>query len=488
MITKKADSKYLEYKTTPASTIRIRRPPAPLNATLAKDVAGKASQRGNKLRAAHESGLSVANLSDEIKRRFPKGSPERLKLEPTRLAVEAFKEDLKKLNVNPATERVSFIPGQGSHAISGAGYRASRSGPIGGLSQADILGPATIGHEIGHNVDYHKGMDFGDRLPGSETKQKIPSEVSATKQAIKNILRGRDIKSLSAADRRQIANILSATSTYIESDRRERMGWKEQRRLNPQEHVGRGHLGKRRERAAKIQAIVDKHSRKAWMRESAAKRVRDNIFYGSATDPLYTRENSIVSLRRELRYLKERKKSTGGNKGRTFSDGTYRRSWFPSDDKELKKLKKRLKKRMAQLESAKKEYHAKKRIAGSLESRWNRAEAVRDRLDNPYRSKAYTEGSPEYRKAYRKRIARYSSLIREHFGDEAARIYKAELLKGVKSPEMRGLEDLSAAWRGGKPGRKITGKHLPYREFLEYAKSKKPAPMLLKKILTRGKA
>ena len=367
---------FSDYKNRPVSAIRIVNPPKK----------GWAS-----------SYLNLGNVTEEIMRRYPKGTPEAKLLEPTTSALRS----LKKSVASGSTLRPSDIEIDMSPKALGNQFMPTNRG---GMAMATNLGPATIGHEVGHGIDSARGLSMGKRGIfglGGVPKTMIPSEVSATRHAIKHIKRGRKLSELPASARREIAKVLSSTSTYIESARP--MGLSRSlatARLASDKAVGR----KKKERAWRILSGLYKR----------AIRFEENPKLVKLKRRLDTEIDDLLSL--------------------------------PYDHPERKVINAR----MAALEKEIAPLQAK---VDYVKSRAREMRIKEENLTNPYKTRVWSKMNEGQRRAFVSGIDDMGKQIDKYFGKELGALYREELKARVEKPDMRGLEDRKAAWRGGK-GRK----------------------------------
>tara|TARA_Y100001973_G_scaffold99147_1_gene157914 strand:- start:6937 stop:8280 length:1344 start_codon:yes stop_codon:yes gene_type:complete len=386
-IDKRAMREFLDYKKVPASAVRVKALPN---------------------RYSFKRNLTLDNVGEAIAKRYPKGTPEAKLLGPTTDALASLKRSVEK-------SRNKMRPSDLSIAFGGSGDSFWPMGSAKGKASATSLGPATIGHELGHGIDHSRGLKMGERGffgIGGKPKTMIPSEVSATRHAIRHIMQGRPVSKLPPSARAEIAKILSATSTYIEAAAPGR--WKSPKGL-------KATLSKAREQ-------VDPATYKRQMK-------LDKIIGGLYDrNRRFDKDPKFVALKdRRHAILKEQVDLDNNWLNRT-----------PSEAKKYQKLE-------AELVDVDKKLAPFKKREKYVKGRVKEFTARRENIRNPYKSRVWEKMSPRQRKKFLLGVEGMGKEIDKYFGKEMGQLYRSELSSRVSKPDMRGLADRKAAWRGVEP-------------------------------------
>tara|TARA_Y100001973_G_C5208318_1_gene343375 strand:+ start:1193 stop:2446 length:1254 start_codon:yes stop_codon:yes gene_type:complete len=178
--------------------------------------------------------LNLSTFSEEAVRRYPKGTPEYDALKPHRRVVDSFRKELAAINPNV------YFGGKGNPNIDGFGQMAGVAGPTYSTTREDrvqksikrrrpmvsvqVKNPQVLAHELGHIQDF---KERGFRVTDPEAWKKMVAnqtqmggygmEGRATQLAAEKIHGKKfDIKNLSPAQRKRLADMLAAQTSYTE--------------------------------------------------------------------------------------------------------------------------------------------------------------------------------------------------------------------------------------------------------------------------------
>ena len=469
---------WLEAQHVPA--LRVKKPPYPLSG----------SSRALGIRKPTD--LTLANYPQELKRRYPK-------LKMPQQQAQMAKSMAKKIKAEGVSPKDVGVR-------QGPDIRGSAAGDKN--IQIDTSRPLTVGHELGHVRDSasHGGKFHGERGVfgfGGDPKSMIKSEVSATRQAFKHAPKG--------IPRKSKAEMLAATGTYLQSlgvkgegDYRRALGRSGKTQLHRGERT-RIAREKAKDRAYRLEKSfsekVPKHdtlSRRSDKVEEVMGRKRKALEAEIATlqkkypgleAPAWRAAPEVSKYKMESAIRKARE-AAGRPVGYQHRRAMER--LVAHKQKQLQKDPATARARLLAKTLAEWRSPARTPETGPLEGVWGarlmkkkerryatakaRAEKLLEQTrkeKNPFVDPTFGKMTGAERQDVRRYIENVGGELEKHFGPKKAKIYREEVLAGLKKPTLKGFpyigkrEQILKALETGQGLEEVLERGLPPRPGLK---------------------